>query len=62
MIRFAAISSTGKRGRASTRHEIDKWAAEHAKAGESVEVFAREPITSGEGAPILVGRWEPVTW
>jgi len=24
MIRFAAISSTGRRGRASTRHEIDK--------------------------------------
>jgi len=63
MIRYAALSSSGKRYRSDSRDDVDRWCAERVKAGEECEVYARKGPTQIAGlgsAPVLVGLWRPI--
>ncbi len=65
MIRYAATSSDGARGRAETREQIDSWAAAKCAEGCEVEVWLKpyQRKSSGGrpcGAPERVGLWSPV--
>ncbi len=60
MIRYAATSSDGARGRAETREQIDSWAAAKCAEGCEVEVWARAHLGGPGTRPERVGLWRPV--
>jgi hypothetical protein len=61
MIRYAALSSSGKRYKSDSRDDVDRWCAERVKAGEECEVYARKTAHGGitRGTPERVGIWLP---
>ena len=56
MIRYAAISISGKRYRSDDRSDVDRWCSELVKAGEECEVYCRR----ADDAPYRCGMWRPI--
>ena len=60
MIRYAAISTSGKRYRSDDRSDIDRWCSELVKAGEECEVYAQDCRSGGGKIPYRCGIWRPI--